>query len=223
MEHIENIFVLCHREKEQRRCERLERMFQEVGIPMEKLRWIAPTWGQTLDARVYLEAYDPFTNHGVSFKSRNLSKGEVSLALNFYSALQMAKGTSIILESDVYLRPDFCERLGQIFTDLSGRPWDYISLSTGVGTRPPGVSVSVFGETKCYTPPHNCVFRCTDSMILSGDFIQRLVPVFLPLHDALDWHLNILFSGLNGRAYWADPPLVEQGTNFRRDATTLPA
>jgi hypothetical protein len=226
MDTVKTIFVLCHSEKEQKRRQRLEAMFQTCGIPLEKLVWISPTWGTTLTSKEYFSVYDPFKNHGVSFKSRTLSKGEVSLALNFYAALRSAAeigGNTIFLESDVYLRPDFSERLGQIFSDVSGRPWDYISLSTGVGTRPEGVHPSLFRKTRCFDPPHNCVFRCTDSMILSEEFIKELANVFLPLHDALDWHLNILFQGLHGKALWADPPLVEQGTNFRRDVTSLPA
>jgi hypothetical protein len=200
-------------------------MFKACGVPCEKVCWVAPTWGSTLTEKEYFAVYDPFKNSGVSFKSRNLSRGEVSLALNFYAALRAAaagSGPALFLESDVYLRPDFCERLEQIFTDLSGRPWDYVSLSTGVGTRPVGCG-SLFSKTRCYVPPHNCVFRCTDSMLLSSEYMKRLLPVFLPLHDALDWHMNILCSGLGGKAFWADPPLVEQGTCFRRDVTSLPA
>ena len=225
MDKIDAVYVLCHIEKEHKRYERLTSMFRSVGIPSEKIQWIGPTWGADLTANECLGVYDPFKNSGFSFKSRCMTKGEISLGLNMLAAFKDAitKSHVLIFESDTYLRPDFCERLEQIFTDISGRPWDYVSLSTGVGSRPDECISSYYVPTKCYSPPHVGVFRCTDSMLFCGEFLKKIVPIFTPFHDAMDWHLNLLFFNLKGVALWADPPIAEQGTNFRRDTTSLAA
>jgi hypothetical protein len=231
-ESVKTIYALCNIEKEKERFNRLVLHLLVRNIPKERLKMCGPTWGDTLTTDTIFKVYDPYIRRGnlptFSFKAARLSKGEISLVLNFFSAIQnaakdLAENESIlIIESDVYLRRDFVSRLNDIYTDLSGREWDYISLSEGVGTRPNNVPSSYYSPTKVYNPPHSWVFRCTDSMLLSKRFVDKLCKTLLPFKECLDWELNFQIALHSGIALWADPPLVEQGTCFSRESTSLP-
>ena len=131
-------------------------------------------------------------------------------------------GLIMFLESDVWLRTDFVARLTGLLADTSDKPWDVISLGEGVGTRPPGVSASYYTPTKGYTPPHNWVFRCTDSMLFTTNYLQKLSKTFLPFREIIDWEMNYQLMLHNGKALWADPPLAEQGTCNARMLSSLP-
>jgi hypothetical protein len=228
---IPGVYVLCHPEKEKERFRRIIPHMIIHGIPKESLRFIAPTWGDTLDEATIFKVYDPYLNRDpippFSFKSSCLSKGEISLMLNFYSAIRHALDNNtddqaiIVFESDSYLRRDFVPRINKIMADLSGTEWDYVSLGEGVGTRPPGSDPSYYGEQKLYTPPHSWVFRCTDSMMFSSSFLKKISTTFIPFRECMDWELNFQMALHQGKALWADPPISEQGTCFGRYASGL--
>jgi hypothetical protein len=228
---IPSVYMLCHPEKEVKRFRRLIPHMIMRGIPKEYLRFVAPTWSDTLEDSIIFKVYDPYLNRGVippfSFKSSCLTKGEISLILNFYSVVQHASTNNkddqatLVLESDSYLRRDFVPRIIKIMQDLSGQDWDYVSLGEGVGTRPPGCETSYYGEQKLYKPPHSWVFRCTDSMLFSQKFIKKLAKSLLPFRECLDWELNFQLAFHQGKALWADPPISEQGTCFKRYGTSL--
>jgi len=192
---------------------------------------VAPTWGETLTNDLIFKVYNPYLSRGnipsFTFKAACLSKGEISLILNFYSAIQNAVSNNtdnqavLVLESDAHLRRDFVPRLSKILQDLSGQDWDYVSLGEGVGTRPPGCDKSYYGEQKLYAPPHAWVFRCTDSMLLSHKFAKKLSQTLIPFKECLDWELNFQIAFHGGKALWADPPIAEQGTYFSRYVTSL--
>lgn len=225
------VYVLCHPEHEKARFERLVPHLLMRGIPKERLRFCAPTWGSTLDPALIFKVYDPFLPRAslpaFSFKAARLTKGELSLILNFYAAASSAANelsgndVAIFLESDVYLRQDFVARLTATLEEAKETPWGYISLSDGVGTRPPASPVSLYGPAKVYAPPHQWVFRCCDSMMLSGDFLRNLSKTIIPFNDCLDWEMNFQALLHGAKALWADPPLVEQGTTHYREVTSL--
>ena len=232
-EAVKIVYALCNPEKEKERFNRLIPHLLMRGIPKDVLSVCGPTWGDTLTNETIFNVYDPYLQRDplptFSFKAARLSKGEISLALNFFTAIKTAaKDLSaneciIILESDVYLRRDFVPRLNDIIRDLSGQEWDYVSLSEGVGigSRPPGVNDSYNTPTKIFKPPHQWCFRCTDSMLLSKRFIDRLATTFIPFKEIIDWELNFQMMLHRGVPFWADPPLVEQGTQFCREKCSL--
>lgn len=227
---IEKVYVICHTVKEIQRYERLIEHLKEVKIPSEVIEFWTPIWGDNLTNDIIFSVTDPFLPKPMkpfSFKSKNLSKGEISLTLNIFTAMRDAAernySSIIILESDVFLRDDFVERLHQILEEVKGKTWGYISLSEGVGSRPPNANRSYYGPTKVYDPPHNCVYRCTDSMMFSLSYLKKIVPTLIPFNEPTDWELNFQNILHQGNALWADPPLVEQGTNFCRLVTTLPS
>jgi hypothetical protein len=227
---IKTIYVLCHPVKEKNRYERLVPHLLQRGIPGDRIRFWAPTWGSELTLEQIFTAYNPYLERGIptfSFKGPNLTRGEISLGINFATAvLDVAtsgtQGLIMFLESDIWLRDDFVPRLCELLTDTEGRPWDYLSLGEGVGTRPPGAS-SYYAPTKAYVPPHQWVFRCTDSMLFSTEYLRRLAHTVLPFKEIIDWEMNYQLMLHRGTALWADPPLAEQGTCYSRLITTLPA
>jgi hypothetical protein len=231
MDRIDAIYLLCHPEKEFSRWQRLQTHLQQRGIPASKCIQMAPTWGDQLDHTVF-ELYNPFYPREcpfLSWKGRSLSKGEISLILNFWSAVDHALEHHfkhiIIFESDVYLRDDFMERLTEMMDLLETREWDFVSLSDGVGThaeRPDG-SNSIFAKTGVYKPPHQFPFRCTDSMLFRVDILRRMRPQAFPFRECLDWELNYQLGSIGGKALWVEPHLVEQGTVKHRLETFLPA
>lgn len=229
MENIDKIYVLVHPKYEEARYTRLQQHFKAVGLPQEKIAYGAATWGSELNRDLIYTVWDPFLRPGVpnlTWKSRCLSKGEISLVLNFFSAASDAVKNNykhvLIFESDVYLRKDFMQRFGDLWKDLSGS-WDYVSLGEGIGTRPSGVQGSYWSPTRAYTPPHEFVFRCTDSMLFRGEFLQKVVQTILPFRECLDWELNYQLAAHRGKAFWCDPPLAEQGSSRCREPSLLPA
>jgi hypothetical protein len=227
---IDAVYVIAHPQKEKERFDVLLPHLLSRGIPQEKIRVVAPSWGSDLTAETIFTVYDPYMKRGtptLTFKGANLTRGEISLGLNFYytmrAAIEQKTSQIITLESDVFLREDFVPRLRDLLADLEGRPWDYVSLGEGIGTRPPGVPPSMWSPTKAYTPPHNLVFRCTDSMLFKTSFLEKVVTTFIPFREIIDWEMNLQNMHHKGAALWADPPLAEQGTCFGRMLTTLPA
>lgn len=229
MENIDKIYVLVHPKYEEARFTRLQHHFQEIGLPQEKLAYGAATWGSELSKDLVFSVWDPYLRPGVpnlTWKARCLSKGEISLVLNFFAAASDAVRNNykhiLIFESDVYLRKDFMSRFQDLWEDLSGS-WDYISLGEGIGTRPSGVPSSYWSPTRAYKPPHDFVFRCTDSMLLRGEFLRKIVQTLLPFRECLDWELNYQIATHQGKAFWCDPPLAEQGSSRYREPSLLPA
>lgn len=227
---VEAVYVICHPEKEKRRFERLIPHLLEMGIPEDRIRITAPCWGSDLTVDQIFEQYDPFLQRGIptyTFKAAGLSRSELSLGANFAAVVQSAatipSGKLVMtFESDVWLRRDFVPRLHELLADASGQ-WDYISLGEGVGTRPPYAPQSYYCETKAWVPPHDGVFRCTDSMLFTSDYMRRLAKTFVPFKEIIDWEMNYQIAYHGGVALWADPPLVEQGTCYARMETSLPA
>lgn len=224
------IYIMCHPEHEPIRYQLLLSHLPDK-IPIEDVHWVRGPWGSELTSEDFFKVYDPFKQRfgmstALSFKSAGLLRGEVSLILTFYTALCQAledypeQDTFIFFESDVVLRPDFMERLETVLNDVHGK-WDYISLGEGVGTRPAGAT-SYFAPTSLFTPPHQFVFRCTDSMLLRRSFLEKLRQTLLPCRECLDWELNIQAMLHRAVSLWADPPLVEPGSGRWRSASLLP-
>lgn len=227
---IDAVFVLVHKEKEKERYDRLLPHLISRGIPAEKIICCAPTWGDQLTSDLIFQVYDPFSRGNMpvfTFKSRCLSRGEISLVLNFFAAARAAveQGMKkvIIFESDIWLREDFVGRLTQLLGDLNtnGKEWDYVSLGEGVRTRPEKCDPSMYAPTKAYPPNHQFVFRCTDSMLFQVSYLAKMLPTLLPFRECLDWELNVQTMLHKGKSWWADPPLAEQGTAVGRQETTL--
>ena len=227
---VDKVFLLVHPIHEKERYERLLPHFISRGIPQDKIVCCAPTWGSELKSDFIFQVYDPYGRQGMpvfTWKARCLSKGEISLVLNFYAAARAAVEqkykTVLIFESDSWLREDFVSRLNELLQDLSNKSWDYVSLGEGVRTRPPNCEASLYAKTKAYVPPHQFVFRCTDSMLFQVSYLQKIVQTLIPFRECLDWELNIQTMAHKGKAFWADPPLAEQGTAVGRQETTLTA
>jgi len=224
---VKAVYVLCHPQKEKSRYDRLMPHLAAVGIPADRIRVCAPTWGTELTVDQIFNAYNPYLKRGLptfSFKGANLSRGEISLGINFATAVldsvqRADDGIVITLESDVWLREDFVPRLNELLADAKG--WDFISLGEGVGTRPVHPLTSYYGPTKAYQPPHKWVFRCTDSMMFTTDYLRRLAQTVLPFKEIIDWEMNFQLMLHKGVALWADPPLAEQGTCNARLMTSL--
>lgn len=228
LETLDCVVILGNPRREAERLERLIPHLQERGIPASKILVCGPTWGDELTSHQIFQVYDPFSRNEIpifTFKARCLSKGEISLVLNFILAAQECVrrnySTVLILESDVFLREDFTTRLDDLLGQLKERPWDYVSLGEGARTRPPGCDASFFGSTKLYEPPHNFVYRCTDSMLFRVDYLKRILTTLIPFRECLDWELNIQHLFHKSTSLWADPPLVEQGTCCGRMLTHL--
>jgi hypothetical protein len=230
---IDAIYLLCHPEKEHSRWQRLQELLLNHGVPKEKWVNMGKTWSDDFNENAF-ELYDPFIpRYGCPYlcwKGRALIKGEISLVLNFWLAVDHAIEHTyrhvLFLESDVFLRDDFSKRIGELMAILDKRPWDYVSLSDGVGShavRDDIKSNSVFAVTGVFKPPHQFPFRCTDSMLFRVEFLKKMRRTAFPFRECLDWELNYQLGIHGGIALWVEPHLVEQGTAKGRMVSTLPA
>ena len=225
---IDMVFLLVHEQKEKDRFERLIPHFVSRGVPRERIICIAPTWGTDLTSDQIFQVYDPYCRQGIpvfTFKARCLSRGEISLVLNFAVAARVAVEHKfkriLIFESDTWLREDFVDRLHDLLSDLKEKEWDYVSLGEGARTRPEKCDPSMYAKTKAYSPPHQFVFRCTDSMMFQVSYLEKILTTLFPFRECLDWELNIQTMAHKGKTWWADPPLAEQGTAVGRQETLL--
>jgi GR25 family glycosyltransferase involved in LPS biosynthesis len=225
------IYVMCNPHYEPERFKFLVRHFEERGIPSNKIQYVFGPWGTEITSEMLTTLTIPYKpkfglEKILTFKAHCLSKGELSLCITFHKIIEACvKGDYdkiLVFESDVVLRSDFVQRLKEVL-ELSPANWDYISLSEGVGTRPPGHPLTYFCETSLHTPPYQWVFRCCDSMLLRKKFMEKLLYTFFPIRECLDWEMNLQMLAHKGISYWADPPLVEAGTNRNRVLTNLPA
>ena len=227
---IERVYIICNNVYEKERYNRLVTHLADYGIPDSVIEFCAPIWSTDLTNDIIFNVYDPFLPRpvpGLTFKGRGLSKGEISLAINFYACIKDAVEHQyrkiIVLESDIWLRDNFLQNLNDLMTDLRNKDWDYVSLGEGVGTRPPDAPSSYYSKTKAYTPPHQFVYRCTDSMLFQLPYLEKIVQTFIPFREIIDWEMNYQNMIHAGKALWADPPLAEQGTCFNRLLTSLPS
>ena len=200
------------------------------SFPRDRIKLCAPTWGTTLSKEHCFTVYDPWLTRpgwpSLTWKNRCLIKGEISLVLNFYAVMRDAVDngfkTVLIFESDVILRNDFEERLRKLFQVIETREWDYISLSDGIGTHA-DCFTGPFMEQTVGNPTNQFVFRCTDSMLFKTDIFPKIMRTIIPFRDCLDWELNFQFLVHGGKALWAEPNLIEQGSNKNVNISFLPA
>ena len=224
---IDAIYIISHPIHEKTRFDRLKQILANYHVPATKIKVSAPTWGSTLTAEQCFQVYDPFLPRSTPafvFKSRSLLRGEISLNLNFYSAIKDAHESNyksiMVLESDVIFHHEFIERLDTIMNGLSKLDtWDYVSLSDGVGTHTGSYEINKPQYGLWYSSPQTIqpapkffTFRCTDSMLLGGSFISYLYANLLPFRDCLDWELNYQLFAKKGLGFWAEPHIVEQAS-----------
>jgi GR25 family glycosyltransferase involved in LPS biosynthesis len=226
---IDKVYVLGHMKYEGHRVRRVLKQLSERQVPEEKIMICAPTWGKELTAKQCFEVYDPWLNRNYPcfvFKSRALTKGEISLVMNFHAAITDAikNGYSqiMVLESDVMLRHDFNERLASIMSIVNGKPWDYISLSDGVGTHTKGIQFGEWYSSQKVEPAGSPFpFRCTDSMLFHRNFFEKIHKTLIPFRDCLDWELNYQHHLHRAVVLWAEPHIIEQGSIKRVDPSIL--
>ena len=232
---IDAVYVISNPQYEPGRFERVVKQLKRHQAPEAKIKIAGPTWGSTLSTETCFQVYDPFLSRPfpcLVFKSRALSRGEISLVLNFYSAIKDAKERNlqriIILESDVLFHHEFGPRLSSILDQLQDKEWDYVSLSDGVGTHAeefepnkPGYGFWWSKPQTVKVAPTTFCFRCTDSMLFNQRFIHYLYNNLIPFRDCLDWELNYRLYALQGKAFWAEPHIVEQGSLKGIDRSSL--
>jgi hypothetical protein len=211
-------------------------MLAKRGIPQGLVQIVHGPWGTELTPEDVFPFWQPYKERfgnkiALTFKADSMLKGELSLLLTFRHVIEKAllDGHEMILvfESDVYIREDFVERLNKVLTMLkedAWKDWDYVSLGEGVGTRPKGCEGrSYFADMALYPPDHQYPFRCTDSMLFSRKFLEKLAWTFGPVRECLDWELNLQMMVHKGKSVWVDPPLCEPGSGRNRQISYLPS
>ena len=230
---IDRIYIIGHPEYEKERIEYVCSNLLKHGFSRSKIGLSCPTWGNTLSDELCWKVYDPYIQRPfpcINFKCRWLLKGEISLVINFFNAIQDAAKNGyqriLVLESDVMFRHDFAERFKIVMEKARTiESWSYISLSDGVGTHSNNVSFGQWYAQQDLKEPNteqkHAPFRCTDSMIFNRPFIEYLSGHMLPFRDCLDWELNSQIYMFSGKAMWAEPHLIEQATQKRISSSSL--
>jgi len=145
----------------------------------------------------------------------NLSDSKISLFLKHiicYKKIVENYDYALILEDDVILDDNFCQKLNKYMSELPS-DWDMFFLGDGCGLHIPQDEIKENQYIyKARTPSHA---KCTDSYLVTKDCANKLLYYFnyvTKISSPIDWWLNISYSALSLKYYWCEPTIVTQGS-----------
>ena len=214
---IDHVYILCDPVKEPDRANYLTTWLKIHNVDPTQYTICMDCYGTDpfFQTRAVSRVYDPWRRRPMNFNSRNLKPAEISLVLNFAGVARRAVTARhkvvLIFESDVLFAADFFGKLDAALQVLPPR-WDFLSLSASAGIVPTAAVPTDPGHV-WYPPNHpNMHTRCTDSMIIRVEMLERILTTLFPCVDPLDWELNYQLSIHGATTLWLHPPVTAQGS-----------
>jgi len=216
---IDHVYILCDPVKEPDRANYLTTWLKTHAVDPTQYTMCMDCYGTDpfFQTRAVTRVYDPWRRRPLNFNSRNLKPAEISLVLNFAGVARRAVAAKhsvvLILESDVLFAEDFFTKLGAALQVLPPR-WDFLSLSASAGLVPAAAIHQLGPSGRVWYPPNhpNMHTRCTDSMIIRVEMLERILGTLFPCVDPLDWELNYQLSLHQATTWWLHPPVTAQGS-----------
>lgn len=144
--------------------------------------------------------------------SRLLRKSEMSLLYKHIEILKIISNSdaevSLVLEDDVILDDDFDNKLLDVISD-SDDDWDFIFLGNGCGLRIPE-SDRIKGRFSYIKKSPSS--KCTDSFLIKKKSALKIINQFAKFSLPIDFEFNYYMYKNDMKVYWAEPPIVKQGS-----------
>lgn len=112
----------------------------------------------------------------------------------------------LILEDDAVFVDDFINKLSSLLDELKNSYFDICFISSGCHLK----SENIIPSKKIYESNSS---RTASGYIINREKLDLLIRT-LPFYAPIDWHLNFVKNDLDLKYYWAEPHLVEHGTDF---------
>lgn len=224
---IDHTYIICDERREPDRSAYLRTWLSNNQLDPECYTIGSTCYGFELSAAECHRVYDPWQDrtpieYQRSGTSHNLKPAEISLVINWADAAKkaVAAGHKVVMmfESDVLFDEGFLEKLEAAMEPLSEVSWDFLSLTTGAGLRPPRGPESRDG----WFPPAFFYYhtRTSDAMVFKVSMLEKILGTLFPFVDVLDWELNYQLELHKSKSLWLDPPILRQGSG-KEYLTTL--
>ena len=139
-----------------------------------------------------------------------LSLSEISLTIKHYEVYRkIADGSDnycVVMEDDSILSEDFCAKFDTMHKQAPPS-YDVIIISSGCG-----LHINQLEKDKLIYPKAHPATRCTGAMVIKKEACRKLMNTMIPFHMVIDWDLNYQLYLHNFNVYWAEPTIVEQGS-----------
>tara|TARA_R110000868_G_scaffold45841_23_gene151867 strand:+ start:4598 stop:5269 length:672 start_codon:yes stop_codon:yes gene_type:complete len=139
-----------------------------------------------------------------------LSLPEISLTIKHYEVYRKIVDRSddycIVMEDDSLLSEDFSTKFFAMY-EQAPPSYDFIFISSGCN-----LHIDPLEENKLIYPKSHPATRCTGAMVVKKEACKKLLDTMVPFHMVIDWELNHQLYLHNFNVYWAEPTIVEQGS-----------
>jgi hypothetical protein len=225
---VQQIQFICNPEFEPERYNFLMNIIQTTGMNQDKVKFICPTYKHTITDEQYCKHVRTPLKHAFrGYINRNLRKSELSLTLNFLANLQeidknYMDGMFCIFESDIDILPNI-KKVNELFDSLDKTQsfWDLVHIgSTGEHVTMswnPGYIEDITCPTDTIRLERRVDPRCTDSLAISIQGVQKLLDYFTAMNDyclPMDYYfMNLFKMNPQFKFYWSDPAYFYQRSN----------
>lgn len=247
---ISRIFTITSQDFEKDRYNRLNQMFEDLGINNYNTKYICPTYKQTISD----EIMDIYVKKNLVKKLRinGMKRSEISLFLNYKAVLEYIEknyldGLFLIFESDIYIQDNTIDKLSDFIKDVIKHKEKFDLIHIGKGgedlyfgkpycdgilpyrdrvTNLPEIFVEdITNVNDKYRLIRKFHTRCTDSFIWSYNGIIKFLKYMndFPEYDApFDYYMtNFLETNLEFKHYWSLDTFFIQGSNYGLEASTI--
>lgn len=133
LNHIDKIYVISNKEGEPERYETMTKLFKELKIDDDYIKFLAPTYKHTITNEQYdYHAKKQWVLRMRGANGMKLRKGMLSLMLNYRETLRNIEknykdGKFFIFESDIIISKDI-DKLNDFLDEIKDKDWDSIHI-----------------------------------------------------------------------------------------------
>jgi hypothetical protein len=139
--HITKIYVISNKEGEPKRYETMSKLFKDLKIDDDYMKFLAPTYKHTItDEQYNYHAKKQWVLRMRGINGMKLRKGMLSLILNYREILRDIEknykdGKFFIFESDIIKSKDI-DKINDFLDDINNKEWDSIHIGQFSNCKP---------------------------------------------------------------------------------------